>query len=125
MQKARVYIGCLMILVLAITGCQSNVEQNTSKVIKGCYVEEVLSIRLNPNLDKKGFKVVYTPQHGTSYIPAMKIFEKAGYKDNILFSLNKQPISKNQHNTSFLPSKLPHLWRSLGSTSAAVDCASG
>ena len=47
------------------------------------YVEEVLSIRLNPDLDKKEFKVVYTPQHGTSYIPAMKIFEKAGYKDNI------------------------------------------
>lgn len=47
------------------------------------YVEEVLSIRLNPDLDKKGFKVVYTPQHGTSYIPAIKIFEKAGYKDNI------------------------------------------
>ena len=50
MQKARVYIGCLMILVLAITGCQSNVEQNTSKVIKGCYVEEVLTMPTDAEL---------------------------------------------------------------------------
>ena len=53
------------------------------------YVEKVLSIRLNPNLDKKDFKVVFSPQHGTSFIPAMKIFEKAGYRDNI-FPVEKQ-----------------------------------
>lgn len=53
------------------------------------YVDAVLGIRLNPDLDKKGFKVVYTPQHGTSFIPAMKMFEKAGYKDNI-FPVEKQ-----------------------------------
>lgn len=53
------------------------------------YVDCVLGIRLNPDLDKKGFKVVYTPQHGTSYVPAMKMFEKAGYKENI-FPVEKQ-----------------------------------
>jgi len=45
------------------------------------YEEEVLKIRLNPDLDKRGFKVVYTPQHGTSFKVAMEIFNKAGYKD--------------------------------------------
>lgn len=43
------------------------------------YVNDVLSIRLNPDLPKANYKIVYTPQHGTSYVNAMKIFEKAGY----------------------------------------------
>ncbi len=43
------------------------------------YIEKVLSIRLNPDLDKKDYKIVFTPQHGTSYVNAMKMFKIAGY----------------------------------------------
>lgn len=42
MHKIKRYIGILLVLILAITGCQNNVEQSTSQVVKGCYVEEVL-----------------------------------------------------------------------------------
>ena len=59
------------------------------KDIDDKYVDAVLSIRLNKDLDKSNFKVVYTPQHGTSYEPAMKIFEKAGYRDCI-YPVEKQ-----------------------------------
>lgn len=43
------------------------------------YINHVLSISLNPNLNKDGFKVVFTPQHGTSYVNAMEMFKIAGY----------------------------------------------
>lgn len=43
------------------------------------YIEHVLSIRLNPTLKKDNYKIVYTPQHGTSYKNGMEIFKRAGY----------------------------------------------
>lgn len=44
------------------------------------YVELCKTIQENPSLDKKGFKIVYTPNHGTSYINAMRIFKELGYE---------------------------------------------
>ncbi len=44
------------------------------------YVKKVEEIQLNPNLDKKGFKIVYTPNHGTSYVNAVRIFSDLGYE---------------------------------------------
>lgn len=43
------------------------------------YVRLVESIALNPDLPKKGFKIVFTPNHGTSYVNAMRIFHDLGY----------------------------------------------
>ena len=44
------------------------------------YVRLVKQIQLNPSLPKEGFKIVYTPNHGTSYVNAMRIFEDCGYE---------------------------------------------
>ena len=44
------------------------------------YCEKVEGCQLNPQLDKKGFKVIYTPQHGASYECAMKVFQDCGYE---------------------------------------------
>lgn len=44
------------------------------------YVKLVESTQLNPDLPKKGFKIVYTPQHGTSYKNAIRIFKECGYE---------------------------------------------
>lgn len=49
------------------------------KEIDDEYVDHVTSIALHPELDKTNFRFVFTPQHGTSYLPAMRVFEKAGY----------------------------------------------
>lgn len=43
------------------------------------YVKLVEAIALNPQLPKKGFKIVFTPNHGTSYVNAMRIFNDLGY----------------------------------------------
>jgi len=48
--------------------------------IDDSYVKDVLSIQINPNLDKKAFKIIYTPQHGTSYENAMRVFKTCGYE---------------------------------------------
>lgn len=43
------------------------------------YVKDVEAVQINPKLPKKGFKIVYTPQHGTSYENAMRVFKDCGY----------------------------------------------
>lgn len=43
------------------------------------YVRLVEEIQINPDLDKSKFKIVFTPNHGTSYVNAMRIFKDLGY----------------------------------------------
>ena len=40
----------------------------------------VKKVQVHPELDKKGFKVVYSPQHGASYEGAMAVFTSLGYE---------------------------------------------
>ncbi|HAS56637.1 MAG TPA: phosphoglucomutase [Firmicutes bacterium] len=44
------------------------------------YCSLVLSCQVHPELDKNGFKVIYSPQHGASLESALKVFESAGYE---------------------------------------------
>ena len=44
------------------------------------YVRLCESITLNNNLNKKGFKIVFTPNHGTSYVNAMRVYKDLGYE---------------------------------------------
>ena len=44
------------------------------------YVKLVEGIAINKDLDKSNFKVVFTPNHGTSYVNSMRIFSDLGYK---------------------------------------------
>ena len=44
------------------------------------YVRLVESIAINKDLDKSNFKIVFTPNHGTSYVNSMRIFNDLGYK---------------------------------------------
>ena len=44
------------------------------------YLKLVRKIQLRPKMEKKDFKIVFTPQHGTSYVNAMKLFEQLGYQ---------------------------------------------
>lgn len=43
------------------------------------YIKHVLDTRLRPNLDKKDFKIIYTPNHGASLMPVMETLTRAGY----------------------------------------------
>ncbi|MCR5348940.1 MAG: phospho-sugar mutase [Bacilli bacterium] len=44
------------------------------------YYALVRKVQVHPELDKKGFKVVYSPQHGASYEGAMAVFQSLGYE---------------------------------------------
>ena len=43
------------------------------------YVRLCEEIAINKDLDKSNFKIVFTPNHGTSYVPSMRIFKDLGY----------------------------------------------
>ena len=43
------------------------------------YYKNVLSIQLNPNVDKDLIKIIFTPEHGTANIPVKEVYTRAGY----------------------------------------------
>lgn len=57
------------------------------KEIDDEYIRLVENVAINRNIHKKGFKIVYTPQHGASYQGAVKIFNVLGYD---FYPLEKQ-----------------------------------
>lgn len=50
-----------------------------SSEIDDKFVKNVESIALNPDLDKSKIKIVFSPQHGTSYVNAMRVFNDLKY----------------------------------------------
>jgi phosphoglucomutase len=50
------------------------------KDVDDTYVKLCEGIQENKDLNKKGFKIVYTPNHGTSYVNAMRVFKDCGYE---------------------------------------------
>lgn len=43
------------------------------------YYENVVSIQLNPDVDKKAVKIVFSPEHGTANVPVKEIYKRLGY----------------------------------------------
>lgn len=43
------------------------------------YYRAVMSISLNPEMDKSGIKIVYSPQHGTGNVPVRTVLDRLGY----------------------------------------------
>lgn len=44
------------------------------------YYKNVLSIQYEPNQAKNNIKVVFSPEHGTAYIPVNEVLSRAGYE---------------------------------------------
>ncbi len=44
------------------------------------YYQEVMNIEINPGMDKSNFKIVFSPQHGTSNIPVRTCLTRLGYQ---------------------------------------------
>ena len=51
---------------------EKKIDDDYCKAVEGC--------QRNPGLNKKGFKVIYTPQHGASYENAIRVFRDCGYE---------------------------------------------
>jgi len=59
------------------------------------YKKNVLSIRLRENVNKN-FKIAFSPEHGTSYIPVMTTLKEAGYDvEVVLNQANPDPAFSN------------------------------
>ncbi len=43
------------------------------------YYQNVLSIQLNPDVNKDDIKIIFTPEHGTANVPVKEIYRRAGY----------------------------------------------
>lgn len=43
------------------------------------YYQEVMAIEINPGMDKDDFKIVFSPQHGTSNLPVRNCLTRLGY----------------------------------------------
>lgn len=43
------------------------------------YYKNVLSIQLNPEVNKDDVKIIFTPEHGTANIPVKTVYDSAGY----------------------------------------------
>ncbi len=43
------------------------------------YYEAVMGIEVNPGMDKNDFKIVFSPEHGTSNIPVRTVLKRLGY----------------------------------------------
>lgn len=43
------------------------------------YYKNVLSIQLNPEVNKDDVKIIFTPEHGTANIPVKTVYDRAGY----------------------------------------------
>lgn len=43
------------------------------------YCKNVLSIQLNPEVNKDDVKIIFTPEHGTANIPVKTVYDRAGY----------------------------------------------
>ena len=43
------------------------------------YCKNVLSIQLNPDVNKDNVKIIFTPEHGTANIPVKEVYTRAGY----------------------------------------------
>lgn len=61
------------------------------------YYKNVKTVQINPDLDKKDIKIVFTPEHGTSNIPVRTLFSELGY--NIIPVLEQCEPDTNFSNT--------------------------
>ena len=43
------------------------------------YYKNVLSIQLNPDVNKENVKIIFTPEHGTANIPVKELYTRTGY----------------------------------------------
>ena len=59
---------------------KKNVTVILPKEVDDTYCKLVEGCQLNPDMKKDDFKIIYSPQHGTSYENAMRVFHDCGYQ---------------------------------------------
>ena len=62
-----------------LQGAKSVSYTHLGEEVDEAYYEAVMGIEINPGMDKSGFKIVFSPQHGTSNIPVRTCLGRLGY----------------------------------------------
>lgn len=62
-----------------LTESQQAMIHSIAEEVDEPYINEVMGIQLNPQLSKENFKLVFTPQHGTSIVSLRPLFSRIGY----------------------------------------------
>lgn len=68
-----------LMISLHIDASQETLITMIGRDVDEAYYEAVLGIQLQPDLDKKDVKIVFTPQHGTANIAVQEVFKRTGY----------------------------------------------
>ena len=63
----------------ALTCEQEKLIHTVNREVDEPYVQECLKVQLHPELSKKDFKMVFTPQHGTAIVSLRELFDIMGY----------------------------------------------
>lgn len=77
--------------VFAVNSKSDNKPVIIGKEVDEAYYECVLAQRKNKDLDKKSFKLVYTPIHGSGNIPVREILKRAGFENVLLVEDQIEP----------------------------------
>ena len=76
---ARPEIEDMLDLKIDVTDEQRKLIHEISADVDEPYYKDILSIQLHPELDKKNFRIVFTPQCGTANVPMRELFKRMGY----------------------------------------------
>lgn len=61
------------------------------KEVDDAYIREVKKQAIHPELDKTGYKLVYTPLHGSGNLPVRRILKETGFEDVLLVKEQVEP----------------------------------
>lgn len=61
------------------------------KEVDDAYIAEVKKQAIHPELDKTGYKLVYTPLHGSGNLPVRRILRETGFQDVLLVQEQVEP----------------------------------
>lgn len=67
-------------ITVDLTSEQEKLITMIGKDVDEAYYEKVLSIQLQPELDKKDLHIVFSPEHGTANVPVKELYKRAGYQ---------------------------------------------
>lgn len=62
-----------------VTSQHESLIKMISAEVDEAYYKNVLSIQLNPDVNKDNVKIIFTPEHGTANIPVKEVYTRAGY----------------------------------------------
>ncbi|MBE7045393.1 MAG: phospho-sugar mutase [Ruminococcaceae bacterium] len=85
------YIDKVDMFSVPTTDLDNSLIELIGKEVDEAYLENVAKQSVHPELDKTGYKLVYTPLHGSGNLPVRAILKRTGFSDVILVPEQVEP----------------------------------